>query len=379
MLTSPVQAQRVKLTVPLDTLIAHAQRDSNDAPAHYEVALGYWVNRKYDDAEKHLREAISIDPSMAEAYLALGFLPYARNSGLWDDVEKGKVSAEWLPKVEEAWHLRQRAYLLDPLVDLQPLALMIPPTGTFGMSRRQSELYTYVMNGFGAFWTGQYDQAYAFFSELTQGATPEDRKNFEDWFLWYEGLTAAHTFRYPQAAEDFQTLLTRAEARERPDSGVLVPFVEANDFRYTLATIKSKAGQVPEALKLFQDVLTSDLGMYEAHVRLAEMYEAQHRTQSALQERQRALETNPDDPALLLDLGEAMAKAGDLSDAYGYLEKAVAANPRSAKALYLFASVAQKLDQRDAAKVAYTHFIAMAPSVYSSQIAEARERLQALQ
>jgi tetratricopeptide (TPR) repeat protein len=109
------------------------------------------------------------------------------------------------------------------------------------------------------------------------------------------------------------------------------------------------------------------------------MYEAQHRTQSALQERQRALETNPDDPALLLDLGEAMAKAGDLSDAYGYLEKAVAANPRSAKALYLFASVAQRLDQKEAAKAAYTSFIAMAPSVYSSQIAEARERLQALQ
>ena len=143
LVATPLQAQKAKLLVPLDSLIARVQRDSNDAPAHYEVALGYWLAKKYDLAEAHLREAIAIEPKTATAYLALSYLPFARNSGLWGDVEKGKVSAEWLPKVEEAYHLRNQAYLLDPLVDLRPLALMIPPTGTFGLSRRDAAIYTY--------------------------------------------------------------------------------------------------------------------------------------------------------------------------------------------------------------------------------------------
>ena len=55
------------------------------------------------------------------------------------------------------------------------------------------------------------------------------------------------------------------------------------------------------------------------------------------------------------------------------------ANPRSSRALYVFASVAQKLDQKEAARSAYTRFIAMAPSRFEEQIVEARHRLEVLQ
>lgn len=82
LVATPLQAQKVKLLVPLDSLVARAQRDSNDAPAHYEVALGYWLVKQYDLAEKHLREAIAIEPKTATAYLALSYLPFARNYGL---------------------------------------------------------------------------------------------------------------------------------------------------------------------------------------------------------------------------------------------------------------------------------------------------------
>jgi Tfp pilus assembly protein PilF len=378
MAATPLHAQKVKLLVPLDSLIARVQRDSNDAPAHYEVALGYWLAKKYDLAEAHLREAIAIEPKTATAYLALSYLPFARNYGLWGDVEKGKVPAEWSAKIEEADHFRRQAFLLDPLVDLRPLALMIPPTGTFGLSRRESALYTYVMNGLGSFWTGDYSRAYQFFSSIVEGSTEEDRKKFADWFLWYEGLAATHTFQYSRGVADFRLLVDRAVARENPDSNAIVPFEDANEFRYSLAVILDKGGQQAEAIKLLQESMTSDLGLYMAHVRLAEIYEEQHRTKSALQERRRALEASPDDPSLLYDLGEALYRAGELSDAYGFLEKAVQANPRSARALYMFGSVAQKLEQTEEAKEAYTRFIAMAPSRFQEQIVEAGHRLETM-
>jgi Tfp pilus assembly protein PilF len=157
-----------------------------------------------------------------------------------------------------------------------------------------------------------------------------------------------------------------------------VAFADANEFRYALAVILDKAGQQAEAIKLLQESVTNDLGLYMAHVRLAEMYEEQHRIKSALQERRRALEASPEDPALLYDMGEALYRAGELSDAYGFLEKAVQANPRSARALYMFGSVAQKLEQNKEAKEAYTRFIAMAPSRFQEQIVEAGHRLETM-
>jgi Tfp pilus assembly protein PilF len=72
----PLAAQRAKLLIPLDSLVSRAQRDSMDAPAHYELALGYWVGRKFDLADQELRRAIAIEPHTAEAYLALSYLPY---------------------------------------------------------------------------------------------------------------------------------------------------------------------------------------------------------------------------------------------------------------------------------------------------------------
>jgi tetratricopeptide (TPR) repeat protein len=131
--TGRLAAQKMKLLVPLDSLIARARQDSLDAPAHYEVALGYWLDRKYDLAEQHLRQAIAIEPKTAAAYLALGYLRYARRSRLWDEEDDGKVPAEWIAPLEEAARLRRQAFIIDPMVDLKPLALMIPRRARWGL------------------------------------------------------------------------------------------------------------------------------------------------------------------------------------------------------------------------------------------------------
>lgn len=367
--------QRVRLSVPMEELVRRAAVDSNDAPSLYDVALGYWLDKKYDLAERHLRQAIAIEPKTAAAYLALSYLPYARRAKLWDEEDDGKVPAEWVAPLEEAWAFRRRAFLIDPMVDLKPVALMIPPASTLGLTKRQQGLYTYLMNGYGSFWVGDYIKAYGFFQEIMKGVPDADRKEYASWFLWYEALAAAHANDHPRAVSNLRLLLERATAAEQRSGGATLVFSQANHYRYTLACVLDMGGQTKEAVALLQEVLTNDLGLYAAHVRLAEIYERQHRTNASLAERRRAVAANPDDPSLIVDLGEALARSGALEDARATLRQAVAANPRSHRAWYLLGAIAAQLGVREEARSAYSKFLELAPSRWESQRTEVQQKL----
>jgi len=374
----PVEAgaQRVRLLVPMDSLVRRAEHDSNDAPAHYEVALGYWLFKKYDLAEQHLRLAIAIEPKTAAAYLALSLLPYARREKLWEEEDAGTVPAEWVAPLKEARAFGRRAFLIDPLVELKPAALMIPPASRLGLSRRQDRFYTYVLNWFGSFWVGDYAKAYGYFKEYLQWVpNSENRSQFDSWFLWYEALAAAHTKDFPRAVSDLRLLMDRAAKKDTTSGGATLVFSDANHYRYTLACVLDLAGQTPEAITLLQEALTNDVGLYPAHVRLAEIYERQRRTNASIAERRWAVAANPDDPSLLADLGEALARSGELPDAQAALRQAVAANPRSHRAWYLLGTIAQQLGANEEARAAYTRFLAIAPSRWDSQRTEVRQKL----
>lgn len=72
-------AAQAKSSQPtLADLETRARQDSNDANAHYVLALRYWDLSRYDDAEHELRQAIVVDPHDAQAFFALSYLPYAR-------------------------------------------------------------------------------------------------------------------------------------------------------------------------------------------------------------------------------------------------------------------------------------------------------------
>jgi tetratricopeptide (TPR) repeat protein len=376
---APLPAQRVKLTVPLHELLARAQADSNDALVHYDAALGLWLDRQYDLAERHLRDAISIDPGFAPAYLALSYMPYARRNKLWEEEDKGKVPPEWQAPIEEAWRFRRRAFLMDPMVDLKPVALMQAPTATFGLSGRQKNVYTYLMNGFGAFWVGDYATASAFFKEMSGGATEDQRKEFASWYLWYEALSAAHNSDFPRAITNVKLLQKREEEDVANTGGASLAFSSANHYRFALATLLDLSGRENEAIPLLEEALTVDAGLYVGHSRLASIYAERKQMGASLEERRRAIAANPDDPALLHDLGEALARSGELLEAYKVLQDARKANPRNARSHYIFGWVAQQLNEKAAAKEAYTTFIAMAPSRFAGQKTEAQTRLAALQ
>jgi tetratricopeptide (TPR) repeat protein len=118
-LVTPLQAQRIKLPVKLRELESQAQQDSLDAAAHYNVALGYWNEKRYDDAERELRLAAAIDAKFAEAYLALAYLSYARRPKLWAEEAQDKVPEEWKSRLEESDRMYRRAFLVNPMVDLR--------------------------------------------------------------------------------------------------------------------------------------------------------------------------------------------------------------------------------------------------------------------
>jgi tetratricopeptide (TPR) repeat protein len=373
----PLAAQYARLTVPLAAIEEQVATDSMDPAAHYDVALGYWLNRRYDEAERHLRRAIAIEPGMARAYLALSYLPYARRSKLWEEESKRKVPAELVPVVEEASRFRRRAFLIDPLVDLKPLALMIPPAGVLGLKGNAEAFYTYLMNGLGSFWDGQYDRAYQFFRDIV-GSTPEaEHQKFAAWFLWYEALAAAHSNDYDRATTNLRVLMARTDSAAEKGGAALV-FSEANHYRYTLACVLDRAGRTSEAIQLLQEALTVDAGLYMAHVRLASIYAELKRPQASLEERRRAVAANPDDPSLLFELGEALARAGQLEEAHTTLKQAREANPNSVRTLYVLGWAAQQVGNIEESREAYQSFIARAPSLFAEQKATAARRLQEL-
>src|SRR5512143_2835385 len=92
---SPAAAQNIKLPASLSDLEKAARKDSNDAAAHYNVALAYWNAKRWADADSALHRALRIDPQLAQAYLALSRLVYARRPQIYEEIFDMKVPNEW--------------------------------------------------------------------------------------------------------------------------------------------------------------------------------------------------------------------------------------------------------------------------------------------
>lgn len=94
---------------------------------------------------------------------------------------------------------------------------------------------------------------------------------------------------------------------------------------------------MPRAVTLL--MLTLAIGLYMAHVRLAEVYETAHMLP---------------------------------------LRQAIAANPRDARPQFYLGLTLEQLGQKDDARAALDRFISLAPSRYERQIAVAKQHLAAL-
>jgi len=381
-LAQPLGAQRIKLAANLSDLEKAARKDSNDAAAHYNVALAYWNEKRWDDADSALHRAVRLDPRFAAAYMALSALPYARRSQLIEEVDERRVPDEWTARVDEADRDYRQGILIDPLVELRIGYVLQESVGPYldAMELLFGEWYRDYMDGREQYYQGKYQMAYDRLQRVyfEIGA---DRHANRLWntLLYWHGLAAAHVQRDSEAVADFTTILGRYEdAEERAKDSTLHVPLRTNEFRYVLAIMKERAGQFNPAIDLYRQALQSDIGLYMAHVRLAQIYESHNMLAQAVNERRAAVNANPDDASLLLDLGQTLARADQWTEAEQTLRDAITANPRDPRPHYFLGIVEQHQNKAAEARVAFSNFLALAPSRYAAQVADAKQRLSSL-
>ncbi len=374
--------QRPPQTKPptLEELASRARQDSLDPEAHFRLAQRYDRLKRFDDEERELHATIAVDPRYAPAYLWLGDLPFDRRAKLWDENRKGKVPEALRPAVVQSYRLWRQAFLIDPMVDFRVIGATAPAEDMVVLpeyGRYTTEFMLWL--GLGAFGAARYELAYGAFKAWVERAYPnQPRDSLPDFLFWYRGLSAAHQRAYKIGIDDFQVLLDRSLKAEQADT--LLPFqLGTNDYRYVLAVLNQLWGKPADAMRLFQESLASDLGLYMAHVRLAQMYREYKMWDKAIEEARRAIETNPDDATAVLELGVILAEAGRAPEAETTRGQAAAANPRDPRPIYQLGIVRQQLAKPGEAREALSRFVAIAPPArYEHEIADAKQRLTAL-
>lgn len=369
-----------RLPAKLSDLENAARRDSNDAAAHYNLALGYWNAKRWEDVERELRLAVTIEPQFAEGWLALSRLPYGRRLKLWEDIAARRVQEQDRPQLEEAYRYYRRAFIINPLVDLRIEAAARPAKSIYWTASEQvADFYDYVFGGFDDIQSGKYESAYNRFNRLVEDRLiPSEREGLPDFVYYFRGLAAAHIERWDDAILNFGLLLNRSEKAQSPDSLLYYIPIETNQYRYMLGVLHQRAGRLPEAVQYYRDAIQNDIGLYMAYARLASIAESHQNWAAAVKERRAAVNANPDDPSLLLDLGKAQTNAGDFAGAEQTLQQAMEGNPRDSRVPYYLGIVQQQLNKKEDARASFNRFIELAPSRYARQVENAKQRLAAL-
>lgn len=373
----PLLAQDIALPASRKELEQEAVKDSNDAAAHFNAALAEWNDHDWDAAERQLNTAIEIEPRFAQAYLARAALVYARNTNLLDEAFENSLSKKWKDSVAKADRDYRHAFLLDPLCDLRVLGAMERRSGV--LLQGEFGWIGEFLNGSQMLVHGDYEKAYEHMDEAVKDPIWKHAgRKLPLGLVWFRGLAAAHAGKWDAAKVDFRMLLDSSLAVEQSDSLMIHVPLETNDYRYMLAVIEQKTGQLDTATALFQQALDRDLGLYMAHVHLAEIAQTQHRLGDALVERERALAANPDDPSLLFDLGYLQGEVGQLESSVTNLTHAAKLDPRDSRIDYYLGRVEELAHDTADARSAYARFVALAPSRYARWISDARIRLAAL-
>jgi tetratricopeptide (TPR) repeat protein len=366
---SPAVAQQSKADVPLASLEGAARSDSNDPVAHFNVGLALFKARRYHDAEQSLRTALMIDPQYAPALMLLARANEIQNNSALA-VAVGHARIVFMrrdPNAGENAFLRRRAFLIDPLLEIEPPNRDMLPAAwraTLGQG-----LYNYDRE--------RWPEAITSFQTVIDRTTrSNDSTKVPPVALWFRARCAMKVGDFDGALRYLQWLLllrmqdSTVERRWNPFAG--------EELRYILAFVHQQAGRWDEAIRRYQAVVEENLALDAAHTHLAEIYEAQSRWPEAVEERVRAIHANPDGASVVFNLGSTLTAAGRYAEAEPVLERYAAGYPREARSFYLLGVARMGLAKPAGAREAFTQFLALAPRRYDTQIADAKERLATL-
>lgn len=381
----PLHAQgRISLSVSLGDLEKAVRADSNDAVAHYNVALGYWNAKRWDDVEQSLQRSLELDPRFAPSRLALSRLPFARrpklNEEVLDPARMSREAREALVTADREW---RHALMIDPMVDLKIIAASYSAGADQWLIRDVlGEVWANYFQASIDCYEGRYDQCeQRFFRVIDDFQDAGIRQRVPDGVYFLKGLASAHVGHHDDAIRSFRILMDReAERKDQIEERDLVRVpLQTNEFRYFIAAITHAAGNTNDAVRLYREAAANDLGLYMAHVRLANIFEAARSYPEAIAERRRAIDANPDDATLHLDLGIALGKSGDFAGAEEAIGHTLQRIPRHAEAWFWMGLAQEQLGKRAEARAAYQKVIELAPSRLKHRSDAARQKVAALQ
>jgi tetratricopeptide (TPR) repeat protein len=349
-------------------LMTRARADSNDPLAHYPLAIAYLARKQYLEGEASLHQALAIDPQLASGYFYLAAIPRKRS------IQRMRANWGGIPLeisvlgddsvARESRRLRRVAFLLNPLLDFgRPPRREVPLAWAGGADQALDD-----------FREGRYQQAYDRLTDLIARSSGKS-DSVSATFLWYHALSAAQLVQFDVAIKDVIRLRDRAEHGDRLRMMLgRMPF-SADDYGFVIAFLHQLAGHHEEAVGAYQEVLERNIGLYTAHIRLAEIREEQRDWAGAVEERQRAVAANPDDPSLVFDLGATLQRAGRNDDAVTELRRSIELNPRETLAYYDLGLAYLALGRTAEGHAALQQFVTLAPSRYRSRVFDARWRL----
>ena len=382
-------AQRAPAEPPLDSLHAWARRDSLDAQAYFALGMGYWSKKRFDQADSAFRRAMTLAPSFAEPRLAMALLPYGRPDRYLSDIYNGPNGRDSLiAVVRQSARYYREAYLSDPLVDprilrylgidaLVPRVNRIEAANGIIFSLGVPWWEGRTRRGVKALVEGRPEEAFTALDEVIKSRQIQEGAVLPDMFVWYYGIAAAHAAKYDRSAAAFRELAQRAHRRQEADPDWVLPTARA-DYLYFYAVMSEQAGNVGVAIPALGEALAADLGLFQAHSRLADIHEARGQVDDAIAERQRAVDTSPETGQLELDLGVTLLQAGRPIPAESAFVRAATLLPNDAGALQFLARTAMQNGNPAVARPALERFLLVAPARYEVQKGEARSLLAQL-
>jgi tetratricopeptide (TPR) repeat protein len=369
LLTAPVMLRAQGKPPTIADLESRVRADSNDPTAHFNLAQALFKARRYPDAEQSLRTAVMIDPQYAPALMLLAQVNEMQNDRPLAIVLSGRriLFMRNDPNANENTFLRRRSFLIDPLVEIGPPDRNMLPSawrGTLGLG-----LHHYDRQ--------QWPDAIAAFQTVIDKTTrPNDSTKVPPAALWFRARCALKIGDYDGAIRHLQWLLL-LRMQDSTSERMWNPFA-GEELRYILAYVHQQGRRWDEAILRYQALIEENLALDAAHTHMAEIYEAQERWPQAVEERVRAIHVNPDGASVVFNLGSTLTGAGRYTEAEPVLERYAAGYPREARSFYFLGVARMALGKSAAAREAFTQFLALAPSRYEGQIADAKQRLATL-